>query len=89
MIGLFSCVNAQVALQRLQVAEAGSTDLTGIWLLPRVDQHMGTEMSNLKQTKHTNKSFTRLFVWFIKSQNMENKIVHPSSSKFRANNVHI
>lgn len=48
MIGLFSCVYTQVALQRLQVTEACSTDLTWVWLLTRVDQHMGTEMSNLK-----------------------------------------
>lgn len=57
MVGLFSRVDAQVALQRLQVPETSSTDLTRIWLLPRVDQHVGTEMSNLK---HTNKiSFNR------------------------------
>lgn len=49
MVGLFSRVDAQVALQRLQVTEACSTDLAWIWLLARVDQHMGTEMSNLKR----------------------------------------
>ncbi len=53
MIGLFSCVDAQVALQRLQVTEACSTDLTRIWLLTRVDQHMGTQMSNLKHEQTT------------------------------------
>lgn len=37
MVGLFSCVDTQVALQRLQVPEARSTDLTWIWLLTRVD----------------------------------------------------
>ncbi len=49
MVGLFSRVYTQVALQRLQVPEACSTDLAWIWLLARVDQHVGTEMSNLKQ----------------------------------------
>lgn len=48
MVGLFSRVDTKVALQRLQVTEACSTDLTWIWLLTRVDQHVGTEMSNLK-----------------------------------------
>lgn len=49
MVGLFSRVYAQVALQRLQVTEACSTDLTRIWLLTRVDQHVSAEMSNLKR----------------------------------------
>lgn len=47
MVGLLPGVYAQVALQRLQVTEPRSTDLTGIWLLARVDQHMGTKVSNL------------------------------------------
>lgn len=51
MVGLFSCVYAQVALQRLQVTEAGSTDLTWIWLLTRMDQHMSAEMSNLENNQ--------------------------------------
>ena len=51
MVGLFPRVYTKVALQRLQVTEACSTDLTGIWLLTRVDQHMGTEMSYLIQKK--------------------------------------
>uniref|UniRef100_A0A3B4VH79 Smx5 n=1 Tax=Seriola dumerili TaxID=41447 RepID=A0A3B4VH79_SERDU len=38
-----------VALQRLQVTEACPTDLARVWLLTRVDQHMGTEMSDLKR----------------------------------------
>lgn len=54
MVGLFSCVYTQVALQRLQVTEACATDLTGIWLLTRVDQHMGAEMSNLKHEQNIN-----------------------------------
>lgn len=61
MVGLFSRVYAQVALQRLQVTEACSTDLTRIWLLTRVDQHVSAEMSNLYKT-----SSTRLtFVWLL------------------------
>lgn len=51
MVGLLPGVYAQVALQRLQVTEPRSTDLTGIWLLARVDQHMGTKVSNLKHWK--------------------------------------
>lgn len=47
MVRLFSRVDPQVALQRLQVPEARSADLARIWLLAGVDQHMGTEMSNL------------------------------------------
>lgn len=61
MVGLFSRVNAQVTLQRLQVTEASPTDLTGIRFLPRVNQHMGAKMSNLYKT-----SSTRLtFVWLL------------------------
>ena len=47
MVRLFSRVDPQVALQRLQVAEARSADLARIWLLASVDQHVGAEMSNL------------------------------------------
>lgn len=47
MVRLLSRVYAQVALQRLQVAEARSADLAGIRLLPRVDQHVGAQVSNL------------------------------------------
>lgn len=52
MIGLLSRVDAQVALQRLQVTEACSADLTRVWLLTGVDQHMSTEMSNLEHGKN-------------------------------------
>lgn len=51
MVGLFACVYAEVALQRLQVTEAGSTDLAWVWLLARVDQHMSAQMSNLEEKK--------------------------------------
>lgn len=37
MVGLFSCVDTQVALQSLQVPEARSTNLTRIWLLTSMD----------------------------------------------------
>lgn len=53
MIGLFSGVDAQVTLQRLQMTETRSTDLARVWLLPGVDQHMGTEMCNLHESSST------------------------------------
>jgi len=53
MVGLLPRVNAQVALQRLQVTEARSTDLARIWLLTRVDQHVGAQMSHLTQKRQT------------------------------------
>lgn len=37
MVGLFSSVDTEVALQCLQVPEARSTDFAWIWLLTRVD----------------------------------------------------
>lgn len=40
-VRLLSSVNAQVALQRLQVAEAGATGVTGVRLLPGMDQDVG------------------------------------------------
>lgn len=48
MIGFLSRVDAQVALQCLQVTEASPADFTGIRLLAGVDQHVSAEMSNLK-----------------------------------------
>lgn len=60
MVGLFSRVDTKVALQRLQVTEACSTDLTWIWLLTRVDQHVGTEMSNLKGEQKTKQNIISL-----------------------------
>lgn len=53
MVGLLPCVDAQVALQRLQVAKASPADLTGIWLLARVDEHVSAEMSNLQHTRRS------------------------------------
>lgn len=51
MVGLFSRVDTEVALQRLQVAEARPTDLTRIRLLACVDQHMSAQMSDLGNKK--------------------------------------
>lgn len=59
MVGLLSRVDAQVALQRLQVTEACSTDLTWVRLLAGVDQHVSAEMSNLK---HGNKKINKAII---------------------------
>lgn len=60
MVRLLSGVDAQVALERLQVSEACSTDLTRIRLLTRVDQHVGSEMSDLtgRREQKTKSSIT-------------------------------
>lgn len=47
-VRLLSGVNAQVALQGLQVAEAGATGVARVRLLPGMDQNMGPEVGNLK-----------------------------------------
>lgn len=47
MIRLLSRVDAHVALKRLKVAEVRSADLTGVWFLSRVDQHVGAEVGDL------------------------------------------
>lgn len=60
MVGLFACVYAEVALQRLQVTEAGSTDLAWVWLLARVDQHMSAQMSNLEEKRKKKKVGVKL-----------------------------
>lgn len=46
-VRLLSGVNAQVALQGLQVAEAGAAGVAGVRFLPRVDQNVGPQMGNL------------------------------------------
>lgn len=46
-VRLLSSVNAQMALQGLQVAEAGATCVAGVRFLPRMDQNMGPQMGNL------------------------------------------
>lgn len=40
-------MNAHVALERLQVAEVGAADLTGVWLLSSVDEHVGAQVGHL------------------------------------------
>lgn len=47
-VRFLSGVNAQVALQGLQMAEASATGVTGVGLLARVDQDVGSEVSNLQ-----------------------------------------
>lgn len=47
-VRLLSGVNAQVALQGLQVAEAGATGVARVRLLPGMDQNVGPEVGNLK-----------------------------------------
>lgn len=46
-VWLLSSVNAQMALQGLQVAEAGATGVAGVRLLPCMDQNVGPQMGNL------------------------------------------
>lgn len=56
-VGLLSCVNAQVALQGLQVAETCAAGVAGVRLLSGVDQNMGPQVSNLTpgKTRRQNK----------------------------------
>lgn len=55
VVRFLSGVNAQVALQGLQVAKASATGVTGVGLLARVDQDVGSQVSNLQpgQTQFT------------------------------------
>lgn len=46
-VRLLSGVNAQMALQGLQMAEAGATGVAGVRLLPCMNQDMGPQMSDL------------------------------------------
>lgn len=46
-VRLLSSVNAQVALQGLQVAEASAAGVARVRLLPCMDQDVGPEMGNL------------------------------------------
>lgn len=47
MVWLLSCVDAHVALQRLQVAEASPTGGAGIGLLAGVDEDVCAQMRHL------------------------------------------
>lgn len=50
-VGLFSSVDAQVALQRLQMAEACTAGVAWVGLFPRVNQNMSPEVGNLNQNR--------------------------------------
>lgn len=47
-VRFLSGVDAQVALQGLQVAEAGAAGVAGVGLLAGVDQDVGSQVSHLK-----------------------------------------
>ena len=68
-VRLLSGVNAQVALQGLQVAEAGATGVAGVWLLARMDQNMGPQMGNLQHQDKPHK----------KGEKCDNKTPHQTS----------
>lgn len=46
-------MNAQVALQGLQVAEAGATGVAGVWFLSSVNEDVGSQMGNLTPKKYS------------------------------------
>lgn len=48
IVGFLSGVNAQMALQGLQMAKAGATGVAGVGLLTCVDQDVGSQVSHLK-----------------------------------------
>lgn len=49
MIGFLSCVDSKVAFEGLQVPEACAADLTGVRLLPGVNEHVSTEVGHLQR----------------------------------------
>lgn len=49
MIRLLSCVDSKVAFEGLQVPEACAADLTGVRLLPGVNEHVSTEVGHLQR----------------------------------------
>lgn len=49
MIGFLSCVDSKVTFEGLQVPEACAADLTGVWLLPGVNEHVSTEVGHLQR----------------------------------------
>lgn len=57
IVGFLSGVNAQMALQGLQMAKAGATGVAGVGLLTCVDQDVGSQVSHLKpgQTRWENR----------------------------------
>lgn len=60
-VGLLAGVYAQVALQRLQVPEAGPAGVTRVRLLSSVDQNMGTQVSYLDKSGSACVTAVRLF----------------------------
>lgn len=48
IVRFLSGVNAHMALQGLQMAEASATGVAGVGLLTCVDQDVGSQVSNLK-----------------------------------------
>lgn len=48
MIGFLSSMDAHVAFEGLKMAEVRSTDLTRVWLLSCMNQHVGTKMRHLE-----------------------------------------
>lgn len=49
MIGFLSCVDSKVTFEGLQVPEACAADLTGVRLLPSVNEHVSTEVGHLQR----------------------------------------
>lgn len=49
MIRFLSCVDSKVTFEGLQVPEACATDLTGVRLLPGVNEHVSTEVGHLQR----------------------------------------
>lgn len=54
-VRLLSGVDAQMALQGLQVTEAGATGVAGVRLLSCVDQNVGPEVGDLTPRQTENK----------------------------------
>lgn len=49
MIRFLSCVDSKVTFEGLQVPEACAADLTGVRLLPGVNEHVSTEVGHLQR----------------------------------------
>jgi len=50
MIRFLARVDSKVAFEGLQVPETCATDLTGVWLLPSMNEHMSTEVGHLRES---------------------------------------
>lgn len=53
MIRFLARVDSKVAFEGLQVPETCATDLTGVWLLPSMNEHMSTEVGHLDKSGPT------------------------------------